>query len=90
MSINGQFVLQDAGAKERKYSLSNLNENNGIMIGGKDPANGQIPNVNFKMGHLAIWDYTLDAREIQLAYKETIIKNAVSLSCCHNLSGIVL
>lgn len=90
VSINGQFVLQDAGATERKYILRGLYEDNGILIGGKDPTSGKIQNVNFKIGHLVVWDYALDAREIQLAYKESIKKTAASLKCCQELSGLII
>ena len=89
ISVNGQFLLQDAGAQERKYSLGSVYEDNGILIGGKDPSNGKIQNVKFEMGHLAIWDYALDPWDIQLAYKETIKKNTLSIKCCHELSGIL-
>jgi len=87
VSINGQFLLQDAGARERKYSLRSVYEDNGILIGGKDPSDGKIRNVDFEIGHVAIWKYALDSWDIQLAYKESIKKNALSLKCCQELSA---
>lgn len=89
ISINGQFLLQDGGPIERKYSLRSSYEQNGIFIGGKDSSDERTQHVQLDIGHLAIWDYTLDARDIQRAYRYTIVKNAVSQKCCVKLSGIV-
>ncbi|XP_065053363.1 uncharacterized protein LOC135682410 isoform X3 [Rhopilema esculentum] len=85
--VNGRFVLQDAGATERKYALHSTYEDNGIFIGGKDSSESGHSQVRFNIGHISAWDYPLDARGIFLAYKETIAKNAYSLKCCKEFSG---
>ena len=87
ISVNGQFLLQDAGAEERNYHPKSPHEPNGILIGDKDPSNGSAEDIDFKIGHLAIWDKALDSWDIQLAYKESIEKNTFSSTCCSELSG---
>ena len=87
ISINGQFLLSSDRPIERKYSLKSSYEQNGIFIGGKDSSDERTQHVQYDIGHLAFWNYVLDVREIQHAYRYTIIKNAISQMCCIKLSG---